>query len=278
MMLAVFYGDKMVAPSDSYSPSAEKPRFVVGSWRRAGLPLEIVAPAPATIDELCAAHERSFVEDILACRRNNGFGNRSARVAVSLPFTTGAMLSAARFVLQSRGIACAPCSGFHHSGWNDAGAFCTFNGLMVTAAVLRAERRVSRVGILDCDQHYGDGTQNIIDVLDARAWVRHYTAGAHWTHPSQASAFLRELPSIVRSFADCDLILYQAGADPHIDDPLGGWLTTEELRERDEIVFVEAPAPLVWNLAGGYQRDASGGIGPVLEIHLNTAKAWLAGE
>jgi hypothetical protein len=35
--------------------------------------------------------------------------------------------------------------------------------------------------------------------------------------------------------ADCDVLLYQAGADPHINDPLGGWLTTAQLRERDRI-------------------------------------------
>lgn len=31
------------------------------------------------------------------------------------------------------------------------------------------------------------------------------------------------------------LILYQAGADPHIDDALGGWMTTEELRYREQL-------------------------------------------
>lgn len=78
------------------------------------------------------------------------------------------------------------------------------------------------------------------------------------------------LPEIVRSMRDCAVLLYQAGADPHVNDPLSGWLTTEQLRRRDEIVFREARAlglPVAWNLAGGYQKDAAGGIGPVLEIH-----------
>jgi hypothetical protein len=51
-------------------------------------------------------------------------------------------------------------------------------------------------------------------------------------------------------------------------------MTTAQLRERDALVFETARArglPLVWNLAGGYQRDAQGGIAPVLEIHRNTA-------
>ena len=43
--------------------------------------------------------------------------------------------------------------------------------------------------------------------------------------------------------------------------------------QRDRIVFYvarEFRIPLVWNLAGGYRRDAAGGIGPVLELHRNT--------
>jgi acetoin utilization deacetylase AcuC-like enzyme len=62
------------------------------------------------------------------------------------------------------------------------------------------------------------------------------------------------LPVVVRGFAGYDLLLYQAGADPHIDDPLGGFLTTDELAERDRIVFSvakEIGIPVVWNLAGG---------------------------
>jgi acetoin utilization deacetylase AcuC-like enzyme len=68
------------------------------------------------------------------------------------------------------------------------------------------------------------------------------------------------------------VILYQAGADPHVDDPLGGWLTTEQLAQRDRIVFETARAmqvPIAWNLAGGYQRPLRN----VLDIHDNTLRA-----
>jgi len=54
-----------------------------------------------------------------------------------------------------------------------------------------------------------------------------------------------------------DLLLYQAGADPQVDDPLAGWLTSEQLRERDRIVFEHCAGrvlPIAWNLAGGYQK------------------------
>ena len=49
-------------------------------------------------------------------------------------------------------------------------------------------------------------------------------------------------------------MIYQAGADPHIDDPLGGILTTKQMSWRDRQVFEQlGHKPLVWNLAGGYQ-------------------------
>lgn len=276
MPLPVFYCDEMVADSESYSPSAAKPRAVVQSWRDARLPLEVIAPAPATVEELSLAHDHEHVRATLAGEKPNGFGNRSLAVAASLPYTNGAMLSGARHALEHGGAAAAPCSGFHHAWYDEAGAFCTFNGLMVTACALRAEGKATRVGILDCDHHYGDGTDAIIKQIGAEAWIQHFTTGLDWRRPHQARIFLRELPALVREMQHCDVILYQAGADPHVDDPLGGWMTTDQLRQRDEIVFAaahEIGVPVVWNLAGGYQRDREGGISVVLEIHLNTARA-----
>ena len=61
----------------------------------------------------------------------------------------------------------------------------------------------------------------------------------------------------MRCFAGCDALLKQAGADPNINDPLGGWLTTEQLRERDQLVFEycrQVKLPIAWNLAGDYQN------------------------
>jgi len=215
----------MVADSGSFSPSAAKPAQVVASWQRRGLPLELHAPAPATLEELDLAHDPAHVRAVLAGRAPNGFGDRSAQVAASLPYTTGAMLSAARHAVAHRTLACAPCSGFHHAGYRRVAGFCTFNGLMVTACALRREGLAARVGILDCDTHYGDGTDAILAHLGAghgAPWVRHFTTGAEYHAPAQAEAFLARLPELCESMRDCDVVLYQAGADPHVDDPLGG--------------------------------------------------------
>jgi acetoin utilization deacetylase AcuC-like enzyme len=74
------------------------------------------------------------------------------------------------------------------------------------------------------------------------------------------------------------LILYSAGVDAHIEDPLGGMLTTEQLGKRDEMMFAIAKRlgiPVAFNLAGGYQRDADGGISKVVQLHLDTFSAAL---
>lgn len=275
--LTVFYTPHMVAESLSMSPSASKPALVVEAWRRAGLPLLVLDPPPVTVDDLARVHDPAFVIDVLAGRRSNGFGNCSPQVAASLLYTSGSMLAAARYAVTHRTIASAPCSGFHHAGYDQSAGFCTFNGLVVAAFALYAQGRVSRVGILDCDMHYGDGTDELLE-RHRPSWIEHYTAGRDYHDPHQAIHFLKRLPELVERMRECDVVLYQAGADPHINDPLGGWLTTEQLMRRDEIVFdtlAECGIPVAWNLAGGYQVEPDGSIPKVLEIHTNTARAAL---
>ena len=194
--IPVFYTPAQVAVTTSMSPSAAKPAKVVASWQARGLPIRIVAPQPVTIDDFALAHDRTFVEDVFAGRCDNGFGNRSAQVAAALPWTTGSMLSAARHALAHGGVAAAPCSGFHHAGYDQPSGFCTFNGLVVTALKLRAEARAAKVGILDCDQHYGDGTDALIGRHRATGWIRHVTAGQQY--PRDAAKFLAMLPRLVR--------------------------------------------------------------------------------
>lgn len=275
MTITVFYSPLMQAEAGSYSPSAGKPALVVESWRMLGIPMEVCAPVPVSREQLLLAHSEAFVDGVLEGRLSNGFGNRSLEVAASLPYTCGSMLSAAEQALINGKGAVAPCSGFHHAGYDFGGGFCTFNGLMVTALSLLQRQKVKRVAILDLDMHYGNGTQDIIDTLGVSEQVKHWSRSFS---PSKAEQFLCSLPEQVKALCqDCDVLLYQAGADSHCNDPLGGYLTTEQMLRRDELVFKtarELNIPVAWNLAGGYQRDGQGGIRPVLELHDNTMHAF----
>jgi acetoin utilization deacetylase AcuC-like enzyme len=265
--IPVFFNRRMVAPASGYSPSAEKPPLVVDSWKTHKLPISIRDFKPVTLNELCLAHDASYVERVLSGVEENGFGTKDLEVARSLPYTSGAMLAAAKEALLNKKVAVAPVSGFHHAHWDSAGGFCTFNGLMVTALALQKHWSDIRVGILDLDQHWGDGTEDIINRTGADDWVVHISATQKYGVPSKAHAFLKNLSTIIKEkLSSCDIVLYQAGADCHVDDPLGGWLTTEQFIRRDQIVFEalsEINLPVAWNLAGGYQKP----IQKVIKLH-----------
>jgi acetoin utilization deacetylase AcuC-like enzyme len=266
--IPVFYADELLADSESFSPSAGKPRLVFDAWRRAELPIDRRDITPASLEDFYLAHDPAFVQSVLMGLTQNGFGNERTDVARSLPFTTGAMINAADAAVEC-GVACAPVSGFHHAGYAKAAAFCTFNGLMVTAVKLLRAKRVARVLILDLDQHYGNGTHQIKRTLRLGKEIVNATFGRWYDNRSQASQYMMRLRVVVKLFSRFDLVLYQAGADLHVDDPLGGVLDTEQMRERDAIVFEAARrsgVPLAWNLAGGYQEPISN----VVRIHTAT--------
>jgi len=268
--IPVFYSEHMLADTDSFSPSASKPRHVLAAWHKAGLPIAVHPFAPASELELCMAHDAVYVRGILEGMLPNGFGNTSPEVARSLPYTTGAMIAAARASLTS-GCACAPVSGFHHAQYDSAGGYCTFNGLVITAQKLLAEGLVLRVLILDCDMHYGDGTDQILELLGVRESITNTSFGRWFHQPSQAGAYLQRLRETAARFDSYGPVLYQAGADVHVDDPLGGVLTTEQMIERDRIVFDAArisETPIAWDLAGGYQEP----LAKVVGLHVNTLR------
>ncbi len=275
MLIPVFYMPQMNAFLQSFSPSARKPAEIISAWKQMKLPIDVREFEPATLEMLKRVHHPDYVDGILSCHLKNGFGNRSPEVAASLPYTSGSMLAAAREALTNQQVAMAPCSGFHHAGFADPFGYCTFNGLIVTAFALRVEGRVKKVGILDLDMHYGDGTDALIRHHHAQDWIVHISTGEHFFHMDQADEFLRKIEQWMSRFESCNLLLYQASADSHVEDPLGGYLTTDHLKLRDQIVFACAKnmrIPVAWNLAGGYQVDNAGNISKVLEIHGNTLR------
>jgi acetoin utilization deacetylase AcuC-like enzyme len=292
-MLNVFYVPAQCAPQSSYSPSSIKPQYVVRDWeRRFGGQINVCGFEPVGRAAFKRVHDSEMVDAVLDRRAANGFGNRSLAVANSLPYTAGSLVAAAEFAVLHKTQTCSPTSGFHHATFDSPQGYCTFNGLMVTAMLLRDAGLVHSVGVIDCDAHYGNGTDDIIRRLNLD-WVCHHTMGAHFhsqrdvaASSSGASAYARWLQRAIDDVRGCDLVIYQAGADPHINDPLGGVLTTQQMVERDRMVFEGLRGrPLVWNLAGGYQTTSSvtgsdadaeaARLEPVLALHRNTIQVHL---
>ncbi len=300
--IPVFYNKNMVAKDNpSRSPSAEKPEHVVANWLRQpdiSEHIEIHEDfAPASAADLGIAHHPLFVQRVMELKEDNGFRNADPNVLSAILNTNGSFLAAVDHVMKSpdHKVAASPSSGFHHAGYDQNGGFCTFNALAVAA--IKYSKMGFKVGILDLDQHYGDGTNSCFDrkiqriernLQDKYIYtyslypnIVHYTAGALEMESGESSWFLNEeLPSMLHtsSMAQVDVLLYQAGADSNVNDPLGGYLTTEQQHKRDEMVFnfcASTGKKVVWNLAGGYQIHSNGKTNweALCEIHSNTMRA-----
>ncbi len=280
-MIPVFYrSEQSCAAAVDYSPSAGKPKLVVEDWRSRPViarHIQIESFDPASDAILCGAHDPTYVQGVLSGKIANGFGNTSSEISKSLRYTVGSVVAAATHVLTTPNrsglhVAVSPTSGFHHAGYDFGGGFCTFNGLLAAAIHAHALGLAKRILILDLDQHRGNGSEDIIEKLGID-YVDHITATRSYRTAKQALACADLSANEAVRAGKYGLVLYQAGADMHVDDPLGGLLTTGQMIQRDRLVFqgcAKHGIPLAFTLAGGYQRDESGGIAPVLALHRNT--------
>ena len=177
------------------------------------------------------------------------------------------MLSAAKAAL-NEGVAANIAQGFHHAEYEMGGGFCTFNGL----ALVAAENPHLKVAVLDCDQHGGNGTEEFIGRLKNlyQCTINGTGYGCEGNERSKVftlrtairNSFAPYKEAMVKSFKYIkgwkpDLVIYQAGADPHENDPLGSlMMTTEQMRQRDAMAFAfckREKLPVLFVLAGGYQ-------------------------
>lgn len=275
--MLVFYNKNQCVNEDvGYSPSARKPKLVVEGWRQLGYPITIKKIRALSVDEIAVAHDKDYVKGILTGKLKNGFDNKSLNVAKSLPWTTGSFFCAAAHAYAHQVNTFSPTSGFHHAGYNHAKGFCTFNGLAIAAILLKTQYKAKRIGILDLDAHAGDGTEDIIHKTKSGDFISHYSLGNYDIAKHNNIEWLRDLPALIKeNFADCDILLYQAGVDCHEHDPLAqtGHFTTEQIYIRDKLVYATCSAlriPVVTNLAGGYQNS----IQKVIDLHNLTAKAF----
>ncbi len=275
--MKVFYNKQQTAKSLSIdSPSAGKPKLVLQSWKKLGYHVEMMKVRPLTVDELCLAHDPSYVQGILKGRIKNGFDNKSKEIANSLLWTTGSFVSAATHAHQYRESTFSLTSGFHHACYDQAAGFCTFSGLTIAAILLKKRFGAKKIGILDLDSHSGDGTDQTLHKTGHTNLVEHYSLGYDDVTIYNNKQWLANLSDLIRNrFSDCEVLFYQAGVDCHIDDPEvdSGHFTTEQIAERERIVYTtcrELNLPVVTNLAGGYQKPVE----KVIKLHNLAAIAF----
>jgi len=271
--IPVFYNEKQTAKKNSsFSPSAQKPAKVVKAWQKNfGDKIEVIKNFnPAHFDELCWVHDREYVHRVMSLEEQNGFGNKLPEIRDALPWVSGSMLNAIRWaVWQSNrfgaNVAFSPTSGAHHAGYDFGGGFCTFN-FIAMAIKVALDMGKKKIGILDFDAHYGNGTQNIIDVKGWNDNAYQFGTTDYNKVIMPPGLFFDHIGNDIPE--DTDFLIYNAGADAHINDPLGGVFSTEDLQFRDQKIFELAKdrnIGVVVSLAGGYQH-----MDTVLEIHNNT--------
>jgi len=207
-----------------------------------------------TIELLRAIHGEKYVNAILAGTELNGYGSRDSGENFHSVFSCAIMRDAALTALRDpKTPVFAPVSGFHHAGYGYCGGYCTFNGLILAAMAVYEKKPDAKILIIDGDGHFGDGTADLINKL-----------GLDWlSHLSLSKSSVRGDYPIARGFTNTwlnrrkwDLVIYQAGADSHADDPYySGYLTDGEWLARDAQIFGhchDTETPIVFALAGGY--------------------------
>lgn len=271
MKIPVFFNEKMVANIILSSPSPRKPLEVINEWKnKYANQFKIFDFSPLEREDFYLVHDKIHVDKILDLKKKNGFSTKHKEIADSLYWTSASFYYAAKKALIEK-IAVSPTSGFHHAGFEQAWGYCTFNGLLISAKKMLNEGSVKTIGILDYDYHQGDGSEDIIHRFNLYDKIIHITGKTSYSR--EKDLFFDEMPFMLESLKEVDIIFYQAGADQHINDPLGGFLNSEEMRRRDSLVLQfakENNIPIVWNLAGGYQEEIGENhrsIQKVLDIH-----------
>ena len=246
------------------------------------------------VSKLKDLHDEDYVEAFKLGNSprasTNGF-SWSEEIKRGVLAMNAGMLDGARVAMEE-GVAANISQGFHHSCFSRGGGYCTFNGL----ALVANENPDKKIFVLDCDEHGGNGTHEFITGRDIgkepmenlRQITINGTSFGISTDEQKRSVAVT-LPSITDDFSpyeealergfgiiedwEPDLVIYQAGADPHINDPLGTLgMTTEQMAYRDARVFeflLGNRTPVLFVLAGGYQEPIEELLVP---LHANTFK------
>ena len=192
----------------------------------------------------------------------------------------GGTVLTARLALR-HGLACHLAGGTHHAFPDYGSGFCIFNDCAVAAQVLLMEGLVQRLMVIDLDVHQGDATAAIF-----AAEPRVFTFSAHCAsnfplHKQRSDLDLAladglEDEAYLRAIGDCipdlldqlqpDLVLYNAGVDPHRGDRLGRLcLSSQGLLNRDRLVLdacLRRRIAVATVIGGGYDD-----LDPLVERH-----------
>jgi acetoin utilization deacetylase AcuC-like enzyme len=176
----------------------------------------------------------------------------------------------ARLALE-HGLACHLAGGTHHAYPDHGSGFCIFYDCAVAARVLLAEGLVQQLMVIDLDVHQGDATAAIF-AGDPRVCTVSVHCQSNFPLRKQSSDvdlplddgledddYLLAIGDLIPNLLDQvqpDLVLYNAGVDPHREDRLGKLcLSSTGLLNRDRLVLdscLRRSIPVATVIGGGY--------------------------
>jgi len=253
---------------------------------------DILHPEPAAWEALARVHSPRYLEMVRA-----GAFSAAEQMVLELPFSPelreafllccGGTTLTARKALQE-GVAVHLGGGFHHAFRDHGEGFCLLNDVAAALAALLAEDGIERAAVVDLDVHHGNGTAAIF-AGDARVFTfsMHQERNYPFIKPpsdldlglqdrTPDDRYLEALEGALDLIVERhqpQVVVYLAGADPYMEDQLGGLaLTKEGLEARDRMVlerFRQAGTGVAVVLAGGYARNTW----DTVEIHRRTVEA-----
>jgi acetoin utilization deacetylase AcuC-like enzyme len=251
-----------------------------------------VHPDPVSWEDLVVVHSPDYLEKIRA-----GTLSRVEEMTLELPFTTelrdasllccgGTLLTAERAL--EEGVAAHLGGGFHHAFRDHGEGFCLLNDVAFAVAAILNRGGVERCAVVDLDVHQGNGTASIF-ATDRRVFTFSMHQERNYPFPKTRSdldlglpdglgdeTYLSALQRALQKVQDQhepELVVYLAGADPFVEDQLGGLsLTRKGLEARDRMVLdwcEEWEKSVAVVLAGGYARREE----DTVAIHSRTVEA-----
>ena len=238
-------------------------------------PQQIFSPLSITRQDLERIHKRSYHEafsrDQLTLPEQRRIGLPATRPLVQRTWlAVGGTLLTAQMALR-HGVACHLAGGTHHAHPGFGSGFCIFNDVAITAKVLLDHGELERILVVDLDVHQGDGTaacfqnDSRVTTLSVHAAsnfpLRKVSGDVDIALPDATGddAYVEAIGDRVPQLFDQhqpDLVLFNAGVDPHSNDRLGRLdLSDAGLLQRDQLVLDAAlrrNIPIATVIGGGY--------------------------
>lgn len=237
--------------------------------------LERDSGRPATPAELHLVHDPAYVARVLVDGQCAEWRGRRPDLAAIAARIVGGTLLAVDELLDGVAQTAVHLPGAKHRAHRDrAGGYCVFNDFAIAATML--SRRGLRVGILDFDAHFGDGTATLLredpnvrihsvfddGLVPAEQWQALASERLRAVALPRGAGDVALLAAVVEFLRAMerfrpDVLFVSAGADGHRDDALssltysvdGYRSVARQLRDALPIT------PILVGGAGGYRPD-----------------------